>query len=155
MKILVFSDTHGDAADMVAVILDRRPDAVFFLGDVLRDLEDVTYGFPELPVYAVPGNCDYALPEPLSTTKLVSLGGVTFMLCHGHTYGVKSGYSSAVSAAERSGADVLLCGHTHVPHFDEYGPLQLLNPGSLRYTHTYGVITVDHGVAHCNLNKIE
>ena len=68
------------------------------------------------------------------------------MLCHGHTFGVKGGYSAAVNRAGTRGADVLLCGHTHIPRYEDYGGLQLLNPGSAAWLwHTYGLITTQQG----------
>lgn len=155
MKLIVFSDTHGNYADMLTAIDAEAPDAVFHLGDCIRDTEEVGYVYPKLPLYQVPGNCDWLSAGDLPTRKLVSLDGVKFLLCHGHTYGVKSGYSTAVGRAVQAGADVLLCGHTHIPLYEEHGGLQLMNPGSLRYTHTYGVITTQRGVAMCNIRTLK
>ncbi len=129
---------------MERVVAEEWPDAIFHLGDCWRDADELDCAFP-IPVFGVPGNCDWSLSSmpPENQEKKISLGGVTFLLCHGHTYGVKSGYSTAVSHAKAEGADVLLCGHTHIPLYDQYGSLQLLNPGSIRYSKTYGLITID------------
>ncbi len=141
IRILVFSDSHGELSRMEQIVVEEWPDAIFHLGDCWRDGQALADGF-EIPVYQVPGNCDWGTSDQ-SVEQKVSLGGVTFLLCHGHAYGVKSGYSTAVSHAKAEGADVLLCGHTHVPLYDQYGSLQLLNPGSIRYGKTYGLITID------------
>lgn len=144
MKILIFSDSHGERERMVLAAMEERPDAIFHLGDCWRDAEELTCAFPDTPLYQVPGNCDWTMSGEVQE-KRVSLGGVRFLLCHGHTYGVKSGYSTAVGHAKAVGVDILLCGHTHVPLYDEYGGLKLLNPGSIGYGHTYGCITIYPG----------
>ena len=92
MKILVFSDSHGDRQTMVLAAEAHRPDAIFHLGDCWRDAEELEYAFPDTPLYQVPGNCDWGMAD-LPDVKLVSLDGVKFMLCHGHTFGVKGGLS--------------------------------------------------------------
>lgn len=154
MKILVFSDSHGERERMVLAAMEEKPDAIFHLGDCWRDAEDLECGFPEVPLYQVPGNCDWHMSD-LPQEKKVSLGGATFLLCHGHVYGVKSGYSTAVGHAKAENADVLLCGHTHVPLYDEYGGLKVLNPGSIRDSRTYGCITVyPGGNIACAINHI-
>ena len=141
IRILVFSDSHGELGRMEQIVMEEWPDAIFHLGDYRRDSDELSY-VSEIPVFGVTGNCDGGLSGAMPERK-ISLGGVTFLLCHGHTYGVKSGYSAAVSHAKEEQVDVLLCGHTHIPLYDQYGSLQLLNPGSIRYSKTYGLITID------------
>ena len=67
-KLLVLSDSHG-ARDAIKRILSKEQhnvDAVIFLGDGLRDLEQTLAGFPHLRVYSVAGNCDFGALEPLA-----------------------------------------------------------------------------------------
>lgn len=153
MKILVFSDSHGERENMILTVEAEHPDAVFHLGDHWRDGEELEYAFPDLPLYQVPGNCDWMQTDK-PTERLVELGGVKFLLCHGHVFGVKNGYGTAVDRARRAGADVLLCGHTHVPYYEDFGGLQLLNPGSSGYGHTYGRILVQRGMAACSVQSM-
>lgn len=59
-KLLILSDSHG-ARDAIKRILNKEQnnvDAVIFLGDGLRDLEQALAFFPHLRVYSVAGNCD-------------------------------------------------------------------------------------------------
>lgn len=154
MRIMVVSDSHGRTEDTILEIESICPDVIFHLGDFWRDGEELSFAFPDIPLYQVPGNCDWSVVgQPAE--KSVTLGGVKFLLCHGHTYGVKNGYYSAVSHARAEGADVLLCGHTHRPHYEEFGSLQLFNPGSVGYDHTYGIITVHNGIAACSLRTMD
>ena len=51
MKILVFSDSHGDRQTMVLAAEAHRPDAIFHLGDCWRDAEELEYAFPDTPLF--------------------------------------------------------------------------------------------------------
>ena len=64
MKVAVFSDTHGVTTPMVRAIRQVRPDALVHLGDYERDTAVLLKEFPELPLYHVCGNCDYAPSAP-------------------------------------------------------------------------------------------
>ena len=58
MDILVLSDSHG-RRDMIEEAVHRqikKPDAVIFLGDGLRDMENAQIG--DIPLYKVACNCD-------------------------------------------------------------------------------------------------
>ena len=59
MKVCVFSDSHGYAGTMMEAVELEKPDACVFLGDGERDLAALEDRWPELPVYAVRGNCDF------------------------------------------------------------------------------------------------
>ena len=111
MKIIVFSDSHRELDGMRKVIALEQPDYVFHLGDHDSDAEQISKEFPTLPVAMVRGNCDGWSDSSVSLT--LALGGLRFFLCHGHSFGVKSGFLRAVYAAREQNADVLLFGHTH------------------------------------------
>lgn len=149
MKIVVFSDSHGKLDWMIAVMELERPDHVFFLGDHERDGWDLSRMYPETPLNAVKGNCDWG---PGLEEWLIELEGVRFLLTHGHLYGAKTGVSRLMEAGARTGADVVCYGHTHIPAIlAEPGQAKLFNPGSIggRYGQpaTYGVLTAKEGKA--------
>ena len=140
LTLLVASDTHGRADRLVEACRRADPAAVIFLGDGLRDL---TYLPPNIPVYAVRGNCDWSESADAPTVRVVEMGGYRLYLTHGHLHGVKLQLDSAIAAAVAADADVLLYGHTHVP-FEKtlhtgtqiaggvlQKPLLVLCPGSL------------------------
>ena len=58
-KLLVLSDSHGGRAAIERVLLKENAniDALVFLGDGLRDLEQALTPYPRLRAY-VAGNCD-------------------------------------------------------------------------------------------------
>ena len=129
MKAAVFSDTHANVALMLQAARDCRPDVLIHLGDHDRDAEALRRAFPDLPLYAVAGNCDPCSPAPLAA--VVPLGPVNVYICHGHQYGVDYGdVSRLVYAAQERGCQLALYGHTHRADRQEIGGVQVLNPGS-------------------------
>ena len=61
MKLLVVSDVHGDLTRWNARWMPKRMQTpLFFLGDGLREAENLQDMRPELKIYSVRGNCDYA-----------------------------------------------------------------------------------------------
>ena len=148
MKVLVLSDSHGRSGALCRAIEKEQPHVMLFLGDGLYDAEKMREEYPDLPIITVPGNCDWgSLDEP---ERLIELDGVRILMMHGHTRGVKYGGMNAYYAAREMGADVLLYGHTHRPTVEYDGTLYTMNPGSIRYTGTYGVLMIENGkVADC------
>lgn len=128
MKICVFSDSHGSSSAMVRAVNEHSPDLILHLGDGVRDAENIKSQFPQIPLKAVRGNCDWSsyLPEKLQ----FDINGVEVFMTHGHLYSVKSGLSSLLNAAHFSGAGLVLYGHTHQARYEEVGGLHVLNPGS-------------------------
>ena len=156
MKIIVFSDSHRELSHMREVIGREQPDYVFHLGDHDTDAEAISREFQTLPVASVQGNCDGWSETPKTLTLV--LGGVRFFLCHGHTYGVKSGVSTAVYAALEQNADVLLYGHTHSASKQVIRGLKVMNPGScgFEYRPSYGYFLLANGrIADWGLRTIK
>ena len=148
-KILVVSDVHGRLPALRWILKNETADAMFFLGDGLFDLDGAVNLLRDplpYPVYRVRGNCDIGFPDP--TEGLAPIAGVLFFYTHGHLYYVKSDYGELADAAQARGADVALFGHTHhrgLLNADVPGVPTLFNPGSLRDSGCYGVITVEDG----------
>lgn len=148
MKLLILSDEHGDFLSLDAVLEQNRDiDALIFLGDGMRDIETLTQERPDLRIYAVRGNCDYASYAPAD--GLAPFGGVLFYYTHGHMYDVKSTHQRLAAAAAARGAQVALFGHTHKRAFCRVDDVCLFNPGALsrfEYGGSYGIITIENGV---------
>ena len=61
----------------------------------------------------------------------VDLCGMKAFLTHGHRYAVRSGrLDTLLYAAECSGAQIVMFGHTHRAGFDNIGGMFVLNPGT-------------------------
>ena len=111
MRIAVFSDTHSNTGGMVRAVREEKPDAIIHLGDCIRDTRILQREFPDIPLYAVCGNCDYGEQE--AETDVVELGPVSAFITHGHLYNVRWGVDSLVYAAQEQECQLALYGHTH------------------------------------------
>lgn len=156
MKILVFSDSHGNTSFMEQAVQAEAPDQILHLGDVLRDARALAERFPHIPLTCVPGNCDgMGGSEPAE--RVVELEGKRILMMHGHTRGVKAGIGGAVWAGREAEADVVLFGHTHEPLCDRVGPMWVVNPGSVRgyYLTTYAVLTLTGEELECHIVRMD
>lgn len=146
LKILVCSDSHGRLGHMIDGVERESPDHIFFLGDNYQDGIALSELYPNLPVTAVRGNCDWGLAPD---EEEILLGGVRFLLVHGHRQGVKASLDGLIEEGLRRGVDMVCFGHTHRPlHVRGPGSLWLFNPGTAGGIHgreSYGVLTVEHG----------
>ncbi len=156
-KILVFSDSHGSTLVMKALLEDPPEglSAVFHLGDGSDEASRLMEKYPMYAYIGVRGNCDFS-DRSRRETVFTERGGVTFMLTHGHVYGVKSSLMNAVMKAVEGSADVLLYGHTHIAADEKFsgsfGTVRAVNPGSVRSAE-YAVITVKDGTASVELKR--
>ncbi len=164
MKIIILSDIHGswERADSV---LSRHPDAecLLFLGDGERDFNRLSESYPKMGFLGVRGNCDFSIfsfGDELPEERTVELGGVKIYMTHGHRCGTTDpalGYM-----AYSKGADVAMCGHTHIPHLGEYNisdgkSIATFNPGSIGNPRggsepSYGIMEINNGkftLKHC------
>lgn len=129
MKIAVFSDTHGYAKGMIDAVREYAPDQVIHLGDGMRDAEKLRRELPTVPVCTVPGNCDYDSEDP--EYRVINLGGIKAFITHGHRYAVRGGrLDTLLYAAECSGAQIAMFGHTHRAGFEQIEGIFVLNPGT-------------------------
>lgn len=159
MEFLIFSDSHGRRKAMETVMARqiKKPDAVFFLGDGIRDIDDRIDG---VPVIRVRGNCDWNVGDATDVPEeeTVCFEGHRIFLTHGHRFGAKSGTGGLLRAAREREAEIVLFGHTH-RQTEESVPLDadlekrivLFNPGSIAQgkfgtlTLTPKVILFSHG----------
>jgi putative phosphoesterase len=139
---------------MLLALGQEQPDAMLFLGDGERDLAAVYRRFPDLPVYAVRGNCDYYSDLPQWLT--CELDGIPVLFTHGHLFGVKYDLIELEDAARSVGARIVLFGHTHEAYLREDEALTVLNPGSIGDygAHTYAVIETENGSFTARIEEI-
>lgn len=155
MKIIVFSDSHGNFNALYRVMeMHRDARAFFHLGDGQRELDDIEALYPEKEFYSVCGNCDLASLK--QATGLTEIAGKRIMFTHGHMYGVKSGIGALVTSARKNGADIVLYGHTHIPYEEYDDGLYIMNPGSIGKgvfgsRSTYGIIHIVNGQISTNI----
>jgi len=147
MKILIASDIHGDAERterLLEIYKECGAERLLLLGDILyhgpRNALPAGYAPARVAellnamsgeIICVRGNCDaevdsMVLKFPImSEFAVVETDGVRMVASHGHHY-------NAANPPALAKGDVLLGGHTHVPHIEEFGDENIfLNPGSL------------------------
>ena len=153
MKILVLSDSHGDVKAMKRAAARFQPDAVIHLGDHIRDAEELRKSLGPTPLYAVPGNCDFGAHS--AEVMHLSLGGVKFLITHGHRHGVKFSPLRAVLAAQEAEVNILCFGHTHIQMYENHAGLHVLNPGACSGVNPKcALITIEDGAVACALHEV-
>ena len=150
MKILVFSDSHGESALMNDIIkkMHDEIELVLFLGDCVRDFEDFCYIYPTKQFIPVLGNCDFN--DSVPTDRVVNVDGKKIFMSHGHRYGVKSGHEKIIQEAKKHSADICLYGHSHIANNIVADGVYLMNPGSMSEPRgseypSYGIIEITGG----------
>lgn len=146
MRILVISDSHRRFYT-VERIIRAHPECkeIYFLGDILSDIERQETLFPDRFFHKVSGNCDFG--SLLPSTAVEQTAGINILYTHGHTLGVKYGVERLLSAARENGCKLALFGHTHIPLSDYRDGVYLINPGSCSSSRsgpeTYAVIDIN------------
>ena len=155
MKLLIFSDSHGNVANMEDAVRLERPDRVLHLGDLARDAEALQEKFPDLSMTCVPGNCDGRRPD-LPEERAFTLEGVKIFMAHGHTYHVKEGLWAVERAARAAGAGLLCFGHTHEALCEFKNGMWVVNPGAAGSLArpTYAVAVLEGDGAVCYISPI-
>lgn len=161
MKIMIISDTHGYMGNFLKAYEKEKPiDMLFHLGDFSGDKEafEEIIG-PACAFAVVTGNCDMfsrGVPE----SRDFGIGKHRIHMEHGYWPPVTE--SSIRKRAERTGADIMMFGHTHRPELKIIDGITVLNPGSLTAPrqpdgkHTYAIMTVDsEGEAAFQLKSVE
>jgi len=136
---------------MRLAVLKERPNLTVHLGDGAFDLRRLQSEFPEIPMLGVKGNCDLGITG--DTSRTITLEGVKIFMAHGHIYGVKQGYDTAIDVARNVGANLLLFGHTHRAEYMMVSGIHLLNPGSIAEG-CYATAELKDGTVFCRLNTI-
>ena len=155
MKLLVVSDTHGEARRLNFLFDVPSFTHVLFLGDGWRDAESLRYAFPT-QFAAVRGNCDSDCDWNEDYT--FTAGTVRVFMTHGHRYGVKYGLETLAAAAKATGASIALYGHTHRADVRYVDGVLCINPGHVCYPHntaTYCVIDIEGDNISPKIIKIE
>jgi len=164
MKVLIVSDTHRRDENLWTVIRKEKPfDMMIHLGEsegreeCFRDW----VGSESCEIHAVRGNNDFFSRTPKD--KEIEIGEHGVLLTHGHMYGVSMGTEILEDEARDRGMDMVMYGHTHKPHLEQYEDgLLVLNPGSLSYPRqngrksTYAVMVLDeNGHADVQICSLE
>lgn len=155
MKILIFSDSHGDFTGMRTAVENEnaigKTDALIHLGDGCADFEKITALYPQCDFYSVAGNGEMFSFEYRDRPEhlIADIHGHKIYITHGHKYRVKNSLSFLSAVAKGAGCDIVLFGHTHLrcSQKDDDTGIYLFNPGSIsrpaKGNRSYGILTLD------------
>lgn len=153
MRIVVVSDSHKDYYSLQkAVISQPTAEVVVFCGDGDEDIDTLSMSIPNKMIVAVRGNCDWCSEKRYS--EEITLEDKKLFITHGHLFGVKSNYSQIINQAHLLETDILLFGHTHVPYTSYDNGMYIMNPGSIGYTGTYGIVDITKSGIITNIIKL-
>ena len=151
LRLVVVADTHSQPHLSAAQHLRAyAPDAILHAGDigelsVLADLATIA------PVHAVRGNIDVRAAELPDVLTIDVEDALRILLVHIGVAGVKLRADVArLARAER--AQLVVCGHSHIPFLGRDRDLLVFNPGSVgpRRFHlpiVFGTMTFAPGAA--------
>lgn len=142
-KILVLSDSHSYFDKALKIFEKEKPDIVIAAGDGIKDIDELSYLYPEAKYYMVKGNCDY-FDRSHNEEKIFEIENVKFFLTHGHLYGVKRSLNSIKEIGKKLNASIVVFGHTHKPYIEKNEDMILFNPGATEDS-KYGIIILDNG----------
>ncbi|MEC9484784.1 MAG: YfcE family phosphodiesterase [Candidatus Izemoplasma sp.] len=147
VKILIFSDAHGDS-DAIKRVLEWQQDAEYKIS--LGDLEIEEDLLLEHDVIYVSGNSRH---DPGFTDEnSVSIHNHKILITHGHKYKVQKNLKRLMSQCKAEHYSIALYGHTHMASYQEISGITFINPGSISRPRntlppTYCVLTIDeHGL---------
>ncbi|MEM4735657.1 MAG: YfcE family phosphodiesterase [Candidatus Thorarchaeota archaeon] len=134
-RILVFGDAHVPSrADSIPAGFYRHiHDTVYDLAIVTGDLVDESQMravLPPLPVcHIVQGNMDHNTDYNMHEELTVE--GFALLALHGTQLSPRGNIRQLNEIAHRTGSDIVIHGHTHVPSVELYDAVLFLNPGTI------------------------
>ena len=181
MKIVIFSDSHGDSETMCGVVDKEKPDTIIYLGDGIADAEQLNEKYPNIKMIKVLGGVD-SDKEDEEWIKYIEICGKRFIITHGHTFirytyvdefkdyvqtdedRIKSRTDMLKSISDNN-ADIFLHGHTHEPYINRTQiagkTCWIMNPGSIRrmygtsYMPSYGLLKINEsGILELQLVEV-
>jgi hypothetical protein len=129
LKVGIVADSHDNLTNIAATVREFRDRGVELLvhaGDFVAPFAVKEFLKSGLPIVAVFGNCDgehkairSLLPDVATGARRENIAGRQFLIVHSIDW---------LDPADRGGADVIVCGHTHCPEVRGEKPL-VVNPG--------------------------
>lgn len=127
MRIGIVGDTHGRIEKVKKAWAKQAFDFFIHTGDFYSDARRLAHHL-KCEFYGVAGNCDAR--GSACEELILEIEGRKFYVVHGHQYGIKQGYNRIFYRGQELQADIVICGHTHIPCCEKVDNLWLLNPGS-------------------------
>lgn len=130
MRIVIFSDTHGNFSAMHKIFKrNGNADLFIFLGDGEKDLAPLKKIYLDKKIISVSGNCDVCGSTPLSDIYTLPDGKKIFFT-HGHKFNVRFSVDRLFFKAKEENCSFAFFGHTHCRYAEMRDGVLILNPGS-------------------------
>lgn len=130
MRIVVFSDTHGNFSAMHKIIKrNGNADLFLFLGDGMNEYKRLKAHYLDSAMACVKGNCDFA-PDMPDHSIYTLPDGKRIFFTHGDKWRVRAGVDKVFEKAKAEGCCIALYGHTHCRFAEMREGILILNPGS-------------------------
>ena len=134
VDVVVVADTHGNPHPNTFPLIEKMaPPVILHAGDI-GDLSVLTHLRQRAPVLAVRGNIDEhaaGLPDSMTIEFVAGERPVLkVLLTHIAVYGPKL-RAEVARQARGCAADLVICGHSHVPFIGRDKGLVVFNPGSI------------------------
>lgn len=134
LNLVIVADTHSEPhPNSMDLIADAKPNAILHAGDigdlsVIDQLEEIAQ------VYVIRGNIDNrasALPDTMDISLVHKQNTLLkILLMHIVLYGPTI-RADAFRLAKQYAAELVICGHSHVPFLGKDKGLGVFNPGSI------------------------
>jgi putative phosphoesterase len=129
VRLACVSDTHSQPhAATMERLRELKPAAILHGGDI-GELEVLDELAKVAPVYAVRGNIDTRAKD-LPDVLTIQIGALRILLTHIAVYGPKL-RGEVAQMARREKAQLVVCGHSHVPFMGLDKGITVFNPGSV------------------------
>ena len=153
MKLLLMSDSHQNYSAVRDVATRHRDEVDVFvhLGDGIREFLDVMNELGCSNYYFIAGNHeDGTIYNQSSDYETITIEGYRILITHGDKYENKLDLLGVAHIASMNGAEIALCGHTHVATDEMIHGVRVINPGALRYWRDgapgYAILTIDKDI---------
>ena len=125
MRILVFANTNGNADLVYEVFKQQKPDAVFHLGNGIKDLRLLRF---DVPLYVTKGCFDHFVCAP-KITKIMA--EKTLILCtYGNKFKTNRDLKMLTQKAKKEHANIVLFGYGQKTYTKRDGII-FVNPGQI------------------------
>lgn len=153
-RLIVMSDNHG-LDTMMAYIKELEPYADYYIhcGDSEASRQELLSGY-----ICVSGNNDWYLDLPKQAKLKVE--DMNILITHGQYFGFFNRELAMNDLLTQNHCQILLCGHTHMPMFEQDGDYYYINPGSTTLPRggsqpSYAVVTIDGKNVDCQFKTIK
>lgn len=153
MKILIFSDNHGDKNTIVSIIKKHKDvDRIISLGDSELPKEF----FESFNIKGVRGN--YPLDPSFPLEMILEVNGYKLLFTHGHKFFVKFNLDRLYYRAKELMCDTVFYGHTHIPTDEIVDGIRFINPGAIKRPkmgskRSYIILTIEDSII-CDFHTV-